>query len=319
MRAAIRTQYGPPEVLGVREIEKPVPGAGELLVNVKACTVNRTDCGILWGEPFLIRFFTGLLQPSSLIPGTDFAGEVVATGPGVSRFKTGDRIFGFSDNGLASQAEYMTIRENKPIALIPDSLSFDEAAACPEGAHYAINFINKVALNERCHVMVNGASGAIGSASVQLLKYYGAIVTATCRTKDIKLIESLGADRVIDYTQDDFTCHAEKYDFVFDSVGKSTFGDCKRILKPDGVYISSELGPGGQNPFLAVTTSLREGKKVKFPFPSNIPASLNLIVDLVRQNKFHPVTDRHFTLDEIQEAYRYVASGQKTGNVIINP
>ncbi|PWD99761.1 NAD(P)-dependent alcohol dehydrogenase [Marinilabilia rubra] len=319
MKAATRTRYGSPEVLSIRETERPNPAPDEILVRVKATTVNRTDCGILWGKPFIIRLFTGLMKPASPIPGTDFAGETEAVGSEVSKFKTGDRVLGFSDNGLASQAEYMTIKETQPVIHMPESLSFEEAAACSEGAHYAVNFINKVPLTEGCKVLVNGATGAIGSAAVQFLNYRGAIVTATCRTNDVKLVESLGAGRVIDYTANDFTNDHEKYDFIFDSVGKSTFGACKKILKSDGIYISSELGPGAQNPLLAVITSFRKGQKVKFPLPSNIPASLDFIVDLVQKGQFRPLIDRTFSLEQIREAYEYVAGGQKKGNVIIKP
>lgn len=317
MKAAIRINYGPPDVISIKETEKPVPGDREVLVRVRATTVNRTDCGIATGKPYIIRLFTGFSRPKLPITGTDFAGEVESVGNAVQDFSPGDRVWGFDDNGLASHAQYLTIREDKGIATIPDGISFDQVAASPEGAHYAYNFINKVNMKAGHKVMVNGATGAIGSAAVQILKYFGAYVTATANTKNMELVKSLGADRVIDYTREDFTQDNEKYDYVFDSVGKSAFGKCKPLLNRRGVYISSELGPGGENTYLPLITAISGGKRVKFPFPVNIRGSIYFIRDLLEKGKFRPVIDRNFAPEEISEAFRYVASGQKTGNVII--
>ena len=211
----------------------------------------------------------------------------------------------------------MTLREDKSIMTMPEKVGFEEAAASSEGAHYALNFINKVKFEAGHKVLVNGATGAIGSAVVQFLKYFEVEVTATCGTQNIELVRSLGADRVIDYTQEDFTKDSERYDFVFDAVGKSTFGECRPLLKEGGVYVSSELGPKAQNLFLALITPMRGGKKVIFPFPSNIKRSLQFIKDLMEKGRFRPVIDRTYPLEEIVEAYIYVASGQKTGNVVI--
>ncbi len=317
MKAITRNQYGPPEVLQLTETEKPNPAANEILIKVYAATVNRTDCGILTGKPVVIRLFTGLSRPKTVTTGTDFAGLVEATGSEVTQFKPGDRVFGFDDNGLASHAEYLTITTKKGIAIIPGSISFEQGAASLEGAHYAYNFINKVKLKTGDKVMVNGSTGAIGSALVQFLKYQGAYVTATCNTKNLELIKSLGVDRIIDYTREDFTKDKEKYHYVFDAVGKSTFGRCKRLLLPNGIYISSEPGPGSQNPFLAIITPISGGKKVVFPIPTNIPRSMKYISDLLEKDKFKPVIDRKYSLDQTPEAFKYVASGQKTGNAVI--
>lgn len=316
MKAIIAEQYGPPEILQLREVDRPVPKAGEVLVKVHATTVNRTDCGILWGKPFIVRFFTGLTKPKRPIPGTDFAGEVVALGEGVEHLQVGERVFSFEDNVLSSHAEYLTIAAEK-VLIIPENIDFEQAAASVEGAHYAFNFINKVPLQSGQRVLVNGATGAIGSAALQFLKHLGVEVTAVCNTKNIELIRSLGADRVIDYEKEDFTQDDQQYHFVFDAVGKSTFGKCRRLLLPGGVYISSELGPGAQNPFLALLTPWFGKKKVAFPLPVDIPRSLRFIRELLASGAFRPVIDRRYRLEEIAEAYRYVASGQKTGNVII--
>jgi NADPH:quinone reductase-like Zn-dependent oxidoreductase len=317
MKAAVYEEYGPPSVISIRQVEKPVPQANEVLICVAATTVSRTDCAMLRAKPFIMRFVTGLLKPKRKILGTDFAGQVEAIGPNVASLKTGDRVFGFSDAGVSSQAQYMTFPEDKGISTIPHTFTFQQAAASLEGVHYAYNIINKVNLKEGQRVLVNGASGGIGTATVQLLKYYGAHVTAVCNTKNIELIKSIGADSVIDYTREDFTNSNEKYHYVFDTVGKSTFGRCKSLLEPDGVYISTELGPWSQNLFLALITPMAGGKKVTFPFPSDHRRSVLLIKKIIEEGKFKPVIDRTYPLGEIADAYRYVETGEKTGNVVI--
>ena len=318
MKAAIRYQYGPPEVINIKEVEKPEPKDHEVLVRVLATTVNRTDCAILEGKPFIMRFLTGLRKPNDLIPGTDFAGRIEKLGKTVSKFKVGDEVWGFDDNGTRTQAEFLTISEEKAILTIPKNTNYDDAAASAEGAHYAYNFTNKVKLQPGQKVLVNGASGAIGSAAVQFLKYFGLYVTAVCGTENLELIKSLGADRVIDFEKEDFTKDRELYHYVFDSVGKSTFARCKPLLAENGIYISSELGPYTQNPLLAMITPLTGGKKVIFPVPVNIKASLKFTSKLIEEGKFKPVIDRKYTLNQITEAYRYVASGKKVGNVILS-
>jgi NADPH:quinone reductase-like Zn-dependent oxidoreductase len=317
MKAAIRSEYGGPEVINIGETDKPVPRDNEVLIKVHAATVNRTDCGILWGKPFIIRFFTGLSRPRKPITGTDFSGEVEAVGKDVTTFKVGDKVWGFDDNGLESHAEYLVLPGDGKLITMPDYLSYEEAAASPEGAHYAYNFVNKVHPGPEHRVMLNGATGAIGSATLQILKYYGSFVTAVCNTENMVLIKSLGADKVIDYTKEDFTNDDDKYDFVFDAVGKSSFGRCKPLLKPGGVYISSELGPQNENIYLPFTTAIKGGKRVKFPYPKDIPATLRFIKELIDQGKFKPVIDRTYKLENIREAFEYVNSGRKTGNVVI--
>lgn len=317
MKAIVRTQYGPPEVLQLREVEQPEPKDREVLVKVHAATVNRTDCGILWGKPFIIRFFTGLWKPSTPTPGTDFAGEVTAVGKEVTAFKPGDRVWGFNDTGLRSHAQYLTIAEDNALARIPDGISYEEAAASGEGAHYAYNFVNKLELQPGQRVLVNGATGAIGSAAVQLLKHYGIGVTAVCSGEHTELLRSLGAERVIDYTREDFTQDGQQYHAVFDAVGKSSFGKCKRLLYPGGIYLSSELGFMAQNPILALLSPLLGSKKVKFPLPVDCRRSVLLINGLLEKGEFRAVIDRKYPIEQIAEAYYYVASGKKIGNVVI--
>lgn len=317
MQAVYQTSYGQAESLNIKEIPIPVPKENEVLIKVFATTLNRTDCAIIQGRPFIMRLFTGLFKPSSPVPGTDFAGVIEKTGIAVKEYQIGDRVFGFCDTGLGCMAEYITINTNKPLSSIPESVKYEDAVACLEGVHYAINFINKVTFQPNQKVLVNGATGAIGSALVQLLKVHNLSVSATCDTRTIPLVKSLGADKVIDYTQTDFTKDGEQYDFIFDAVGKSTFGKCKPLLNKKGIYISSELGPGIQNPFLALITPLFGGKKVVFPIPSNIKTSIHYIKELIEQDKFKPVIDRVYDVKEIREAFTYVSGGKKTGNVII--
>jgi NADPH:quinone reductase-like Zn-dependent oxidoreductase len=320
MKAIVYTRYGSPDVLQLKEIEKPVPKDYEVLIKVHATTVNRTDCATIRAIPFFARIITGLFKPKKQIPGTEFAGEIEAVGKGVSSLKVGDKVFGFDDQGSESHAQYMTIKEDKAV-LIPDNISYEQAAASSEGAHYAYNFINKVDPKKGQYVLVNGATGAIGSAAVQLLKYLDVNVTAVCATKNIELVKSLGADRVIDYTKEDFTEDEQKYDLVFDTVGKSSFFECRHLLQPGGIYISSDLGYMAQNIFLPLITPIIKpmigNKKTVSPIPTDIRGSLLLIRSLIEQDKFKAVIDRKFPLEQIVEAYKYVEKGQKTGNVVI--
>lgn len=323
MKAIVYTKYGSPDVLQLKEVEKPTPKDDELLVKVKATSVNRTDCANLTAKPFIMRFSLGVFKPKNQILGTEFAGEIEAIGKDVTSFQVGDKVFGFFDGVLSSYGEYLCISEHKGLATIPEGISYKRAAVSIEGAHYAYNTINKVDFKKGEKAIVNGASGGIGSATVQLLVYYGVEVSAVCNTKNIDLIKSLGARKVIDYTSEDFTKDNEKYEYVFDSVGKSTFGNCKRLLKPGGVYISSELGPYLQNVFFSLSTGIfgslpgQSGKKVKFPYPPNIKRSVLLIKKLIEEGKFKSVIDRTYPLEQIPEAFRYVLKGQKTGNVVI--
>ena len=318
MKAIVRSKYGSPEVLSIKEVDTPIPTENEVLVRVYATTVNRTDCANLWAKPFIMRFIIGLLKPKVPIPGTDFAGIVEKIGKRVTKFNIGDKVWGFDDSGvLQSQAQYMTILEDKNFITFPENISYEQAAASVEGTHYAYNFLNKVELKKGQKVLINGATGAIGSSALQLSKAAGAYVTAVCNTSSISLIKSLGADKVIDYLKNDFTKDNEKYDYVFDTVGKSTFSKCKSILKPNGVYISSELGPFIQNPFLALITPALGGKQVKFPIPINVIESLQFIKKLIEEEKFKAVIDKTFPIENIRDAYNYVATGEKIGNVVI--
>ena len=318
MKAAVYHRYGnPAEVLKVEEVTRPELGPHQILVKVIAATVNRTDEGIVTARYVVSRLYSGLFRPKKPISGTDFAGRVEAIGSSVTAFRVGEQVFGFDDEGLSSHAEYLTIRQDKAIAVIPEAISYKEAAASLEGFHYAYTFVKKLNIESGQKVLVNGATGAIGSAAVQLLNYYGTQITAVANTKNIELVKSLGAARVIDYTKEDFTELDETYDFVVDAVGKSSFPRCKHLLKPKGTYVSSELGPYASNIFLALTTKFSKGKRVIFPIPSDIKDSLHLVKRLIEEGKFRPVIDRVYSLENITDAYSYVQTGEKTGNVVI--
>ncbi len=317
MKAAVRSTYGPSRVLSIQEIPIPQPADNEIRVKVHASTVNRSDCAALLGKPLVMRLMIGFLKPTLATPGTEFAGEIDALGKAVTNFNIGDKVWGFNDLGLSTHAQYLVMPADGEVLKMSDKSTLEQAAASAEGAHYAINFINKVEIKAGQKILINGASGGIGSALLQIVKHLGAEITAVCNTKNLALIQSLGAERVIDYLQEDFTKIPEQFDFVFDAVGKNTFFKCKRLLKPGGIYISSELGPWWQNIYLALLTPIFKQKKVVFPIPSNIKASLNYIQDLIEKDAFQAVIDRHYPLDEIREAFEYVASGQKTGNVVI--
>lgn len=316
MKASIRRNYCLPNQIKIEDIEKPIPKDNEVLIKIYATTVNRTDCANLTAQPFIMRFVLGLFKPRKVILGTDFAGEVISIGQNIKSFKVGDKVFGFNDTGSESQAEYTTSIEQN-LFRIPNNIDYKQAAASLEGANYAYTFIHKVKILPGQRILVNGATGGIGSALLQFLKQYDVKITATCNTKNIELIKSLGADKIYDYTREDFTTDKDKYDFIFDAVGKSTFGKCKPLLKAKGIYISSELGPYSQNIFYSLSTTVLS-KKVIFPVPYSKHKTIPYISNLLEDGKFKPVIDREYLLEDISKAYEYVISGQKTGNVIIN-
>lgn len=317
MRAIVYSKYGPPEVTSLMEVHKPLPKDNQVLVKVYASTVNRTDSGFRSAEYFISRFWTGLFRPKHQILGCEFAGIIEEIGQHVTTFKKGDKVFGFNDKTCGGHGEYLTIAETDAVVHMPDNLSFEEAAPLTEGAHYALVDIRAAKVERGQNVLVYGATGAIGSAAVQLLKHFGAVVTAVCNTKNVDLVKSLGADTVIDYQTQDFTRTEVKFEFIFDAVGKSSFGQCKSLLTEKGIYISTELGKNGENLFLALTTPIWGGKRLLFPIPSITKQDVLFLKELVEKGEYKPVIDRLYNLDQIVEAYKYVESGQKTGNVVI--
>ncbi|MEI8274161.1 MAG: NAD(P)-dependent alcohol dehydrogenase [Paludibacter sp.] len=318
MKAVIYTKYGSPEVLQFRDVEKPVPKDNEVLVRIVATTVNRTDCGFRKAEYLAVRFVSGLFKPKKQILGSELSGIVEAVGKQVKAFQPGDAVFGLNTFNFGTHAEYVCIPEDKSITIKPDKLSFNEAAAVSDGGFLSLAFIKKIDFTKKPNILINGASGSIGSASVQLAKYFGASVTAVCKTKDFELLKSLGADDVIDYTKEDFTEVVIQYDVVIDAVGKSSFFRCRKILKPKGIYISTELGNWSQNIFLALLTPLFGAKKVLFPIPKDTKEDIILLKELMESGIYKAVIDRIYPFEELIEATRYVETGEKVGNVVIS-
>jgi NADPH:quinone reductase-like Zn-dependent oxidoreductase len=317
MQAAVQTRYGPPEVVRIVELEKPTIGDTEVLVQVHATTVNRTDCAWRAAKPFFMRLFTGLLRPRATVLGNEYAGMVEAIGSGVTSVSVGDKVFGYNEGPFGAHAQYLAISEHGSHASMPSNTTYVEAAAIAEGSHYALAQIRGARITSGQDVLVYGATGAIGSAAVQLLRSLGAHVTGVCDTDHLDLVRGLGAVRVIDYTTGEVTRDAGTYDVVLDAVGKSSFSQCRPLLKPTGIYISSELGPHAQNPFLALIAPLQRGRRVMFPIPRHDQEMMGYLRGLVESGQFTPLIDRTYPLDRIVEAYRYVETGQKIGNVVI--
>ena len=317
MKAIVNITYGPAEVSQLTLVPKPVPKANEVLVKVHVSTINRTDTGFRSAEYVISRFWSGLLKPKNPISGCEFAGEITDVGESVNRFKKGDKVFGFTTSNFGAHAQYLAVAEDSPVALMPDVFSYAQAAPLTEGAHYALNYIRAAKIKEGSDVLVYGATGAIGSAAIQLLKYFGAKVTATCASDKIDVVRKLGADHIINFEKEKYYEKKHQYDLVLDAVGKSSFKEAAKVLKPKGVYTSTELGPYAQNVLFALITPLSGGKKVLFPIPDLTQADVHWIRSLAEQGKFIPLIDRQFTMDEFVAGSRYVESGKKTGNVLL--
>jgi len=314
MRAVVHDRYGGPDVLRVEEVERPIPKEDEVLVKIHATTVNRTDCGTRAAEPFISRFFTGLRRPKRRILGSELAGEVEAVGAAVSQFEVGDRVFGMR---AGAHAEFVCVREDRSLAHKPAGMSFEEAAAVCDGAIIALACLRKADLRKGRSILIYGASGSIGTAAVQLAKYFDADVTAVCNTKNVELVRSLGANRVIDYTQEDFTQSDETYDVIFDAVGKHSFRRCRGSLKPAGIYIETDLGFLWHVPVLALVTRRLGDKRVTLPIPKYTKEDVLFLKELIEAGRYRAVVDRSYPLEQVVEATRYVERGQKTGNVVL--
>jgi len=317
MKVAVRTRYGGPGVIEIKDTRKPVPKGNEVLVKIYATTVNRTDDGFLRGKPSFARLVMGFPKPKAKILGCEFAGKVEKVGSRATKFRPGDKVFGYDDVKFGGHAEYKIISEDFMIEKIPAKMDYSEVAPALEGAHYCQFYIEAAKIQEGSKVLVYGASGSIGSAAVQIMSNIGVDVTAVCGTKNVDLVKSLGAKKVIDYEKQDYSELDEEYDVVFDAVGKSSFKHAKKVLKPNGIYTSTELGRFAQNPLLALTAPFRSGKKVLFPVPKNRPSDVAYIKRLMEKRAYRPVVDRKYSLEDIKDALEYVETGQKTGNVVI--
>jgi NADPH:quinone reductase-like Zn-dependent oxidoreductase len=316
LRAVVVDKYGPPDVQRIEDVERPVPKADEVLIRIHATTVTRTDCGIRAAKPFFIRAFFGLRRPKQQILGTELAGEVEAVGAAVSQFAVGDHIFGSTAAfRTGAHAELICMAESAPLAHKPAGMTFEEAAAVTDGFILALMCLEAANIQKGPRILVYGASGSIGTAGVQLAKYFGSDVTAVCNTKHLELVRSLGADTVIDYTKEDFTKNGETYDVIFDAVGKHSFGRCKGSLKPGGAYVATD---GLKNLFLALWTSRIGDRRVLFPIPPHYTKKNVLFLkELIEAGKYRAVVDRCYTLEDVVEATRYVETEQKTGNVVL--
>jgi NADPH:quinone reductase-like Zn-dependent oxidoreductase len=320
MKAMIYTEYGPPDVLHLKEVEKPTPKEDEVLVKVFATAVTTADAnarGFVFvpaGFGFLPRLMFGLRRPKMSILGTVLAGEVEAVGKGVKEFKEGDQIFG--ETRFGAYAEYVCLPEDGMLAGKPSNLNYQEAAAVPFGSHTALYFIrDKANLEGGSKILINGASGDVGTFAVQLARYYGAEVTGVCSTKNLELVKSLGADKVIDYTKEDFTENGQTYDIIYDTVGKTTFAGCKSSLTGNGLYLA---GAGGPKAFIEMGwTSLVGSQKVLAGMAPEHKEDLIFLKELVEAGEIKPVIDRTFPLEQMADAHRYVDKGHKKGSVVI--
>lgn len=317
MKAAVNTRYGSPDVVTIKEVATPKPGAGEVLVEVHATTVSRSDCGMLHGHPFFLRAMTGLFRPKVNILGMDFAGVVVEAGADVTSFRPGDRIFGLSPDRYGAHAYYLCVAETGPVAVMPDGADFREVVLC-EGAWYANTFLEDFGIGPGHRILVYGASGAIGTAAVQLAKSRGADVTAVAAGRHLDLLRSLGADRVIDYTAENFTGIGETFDFVLDAVGKTSYFACRPLLKPEGRFSATDLGPWWQNMWLPMWFGAIGSKRVAFPMPKASKALVEFLKARIEAGELRAVIDRVYPFEEIVDAYRYVETAQKTGIVVID-
>jgi NADPH:quinone reductase-like Zn-dependent oxidoreductase len=317
MRAVVHDRYGPPEVLRVEEVERPVPKEDEVLVNVYASTVTRGEAmGVRSVEYRFTRLFMGIRRPRRTSFGSEFAGRVEEVGAAVTEFRVGDEVFGV---GVGANAEYVAVRESGVIALKPGELTFEEAAAIPDGSLLALSCLRPGYPLQGKSVLVYGAAGSVGTAAVQLLAHHfgAAKVTAVCDTKDVKVVRSLGAREVIDRFRADFTKNGRTYDVIFDAVGKHSFRRCRGSLNPGGIYISMDLGFMYHLPLLALATRIVGSKRATVGIGRYRKEDLLLVRGLVEAGKYKPVIDRTYPLDEIVDAVRYVESGQKTGNVVL--
>ena len=316
MKAVVYDRYGPPDVLRLEEVARPVPKDDEVLVRVHATTVTRTDCG--WRDPnpyFFVRIFIGLLKPRRRILGMEVAGEVVEAGARVTEFQKGDEIFG--NSGFGAHAEFVCVRESEPLGHKPAGVAFEEAAPISDGGCTALSCLRQVGLRKEQRILIYGASGSIGTAAVQIAKHLGAEVTAVCSTKSVELVKSLGADEVIDYEHADFTKNGKTYDVIFDAVGKHSFRRSRRSLKSGGTYLSTDLGFMWHLPILIVWTRWIGDKRAKLGVARYSKQDVVLLKELVQAGAYRAVIDRSYPLEQVVDAARYVETGQKIGNVVL--
>jgi NADPH:quinone reductase-like Zn-dependent oxidoreductase len=317
MKAIVYKKYGPPEVLKLQEVEKPVPGDNEILIKIYATTVTSGDARMRRADPFLTRLFNGLFVPKKItVLGNELAGKVEAIGKNVKMFRTGDEVFGQAGLSLGANAEYICLPENGSLAIKPANLTYEEAASIPFGGSTSLHFLNKANIIKGQKVLVYGASGSLGTAAIQLAGYFGAEVTGICSTANLELVKSLGADRVIDYTKEDFTKSGQTYDIIFDTIGTSPFSGCIKSLNEKGIYLRAvhmTLLPV----IRGLLTSMLSSKRVIGGLAIERKENIVFLKDLIESGKFKPVIDRIYPFEQIAEAHRHVDAGHKKGNVVV--
>ena len=318
MRAVVHDRYGSPEVLRLEDMERPVPADDEVLVKVHATTVTRTDCHIRAAKPFVWRAFAGLRRPKRRILGIELAGEVEAVGRAVTEFAVGDAVFGGSPGRFAAHAEFVCVRENAALAHKPSGMSFEQATAVCDGFVQAASALETAELRQGQRILVYGASGSLGTAAVQLARHIGAHVTAVCGTKNVELVRSLGADEVVDYQQSDYTKNGETYDVVLDAVGFHFFSQCRRSIRPGGIFVPTELGRlMVENLLLTLATKVVRKRRVRFGVARWSRANVLRVKELIEAGEYRAVIDRSYPLEDVVAATRYVETLQKTGNVVL--
>ncbi len=322
MKAMVAKGYGSPEVFSLESVSKPRPGKKEVLVKIYTSSATTADTMMRTGKPFFARFMLGLRKPKHPIPGTGFAGVVEEVGSEVTNYATGDRVFGETTTGFSTNAEYVAVPENGVIVPVPETMSFIEAASFCDGPVTSYNFLKEIGeIRKGQEILVIGASGSLGTAAIQLAKYFGAVVTGVCSTRNVGLVKSLGADKVIDYTREDYATKEDRYDIVYDTIGKSSFQKVRNILKPEGQYLSPVL----QIRLLwqMIRTSKSGGKKAKFAATGlknddELRTMLKRVVDIFMEGKLKMTIDRQYPLEKLAEAHRYIDTGRKKGNVVIS-
>jgi NADPH:quinone reductase-like Zn-dependent oxidoreductase len=318
VRAIVHDRYGPPDVLRLEDVERPLPADNEVLVRIRATTVTRTDCAIRAARPFIWRFFAGIRRPKRRILGLELAGEVAAVGAAVSEFEVGEEVFGGSAGRFGAHAEYICVPEGGALARKPAGLSYDEAAAVCDGFVQAASAMHTAELREGQRILVYGASGSLGTAAVQLARHLGAHVTAVCGTKNVELVRSLGADEVVDYQQQDYTKNGETYDVVLDAVGFHSFLHCRRSIVPGGIFVPTDLGRlMVENLLLTLATRWLGKRRVRFGVARWSKRDVLALKELIEAGEYRPVIDRSYPLEDVVEATRYVETLQKTGNVVL--
>jgi NADPH:quinone reductase-like Zn-dependent oxidoreductase len=316
VRAAVHKRYGGPNVVSVRDVAEPSIGADELLLQVHATTVNRTDCHYRAGSPLLMRLLTGLVHPKPKIWGCEFAGRVTAVGNAVTEFEVDDRVFGYVEGRFGAHAEFLAIKADRLVTRIPEGCSYVDAAPMTEAAHYAKALLDLAKVTRGSRVLIYGASGGTGTAAVQLARLAGAHVTAVCATDGVEMVASLGADRVIDYTLSDFTEGAERYDAIVDAWGMLSFRRCVRVMEPHCLFTSTGPGPHLQNFFFLLTTRFSQ-RRVVFRPPKFDRPTLDRFAELLASGALRAPVDRTYSLADIVDAYRFVETGRKLGNVVL--